>query len=237
MKAIHIVAGLIALIAGAVALCAAKGSVLHRKSGIVFVVAMLTMSSTGAVMTLLLKRDLANVVAAALTFYLVATALLTVRTVSHARALAKGLAVMAFATTALAFALAFGDAASAPGSADRTSVGPLVVFGAVSLLGGVLDMRWLRAARVDAARRLSRHIWRMTLAMFIATASFFLGQAKVFPAVLREHTGWRAIPVLLVLATMIYWLVRVRIKGRDAVRRAPVSVSAVRDLPSTRGMP
>lgn len=39
---VHIVAGLTGLLAGAVALYSAKGKNLHRKSGIVFVVAMMT---------------------------------------------------------------------------------------------------------------------------------------------------------------------------------------------------
>jgi hypothetical protein len=44
---IHVIAGVLALVAGAVALSAAKGATLHRKSGIVFVYAMLTMSVIG----------------------------------------------------------------------------------------------------------------------------------------------------------------------------------------------
>ena len=44
--------------------------------------------------------------------------------------------------------------------------------------------------------------------------SFFLGQAKVFPEPLRHMIGLRAIPVVLVLVVMFYWLVRVRMKPR-----------------------
>ena len=51
MKLIHVLAGLTALMAGAVALYALKGARLHRRSGIVFVYAMLVMSSTGALMS------------------------------------------------------------------------------------------------------------------------------------------------------------------------------------------
>jgi hypothetical protein len=40
--------------------------------------------------------------------------------------------------------------------------------------------------------------------------SFFLGQPQVFPDWLRQSTGLRALPVLLVLAAMVFWLVRVR---------------------------
>jgi len=47
-------------------------------------------------------------------------------------------------------------------------------------------------------------------AMWFATMSFFLGQAKVFPEPLRHAFGLRAIPVVLVLAVVIYWLVRTK---------------------------
>lgn len=55
----------------------------------------------------------------------------------------------------------------------------------------------------------------MSFAMLIATLSFFLGQAKVFPEPLRKSIGLRAIPVLLVIVFMIYWLLRVRLKRRS----------------------
>ena len=44
---IHILAGGLGLVLGAVALSATKGAMLHRKSGKLFVYAMVTMSVTG----------------------------------------------------------------------------------------------------------------------------------------------------------------------------------------------
>jgi len=45
---IHIIAGSIAIVAGFVAVFALKGARLHRKSGLLFVYAMLVLSLTGA---------------------------------------------------------------------------------------------------------------------------------------------------------------------------------------------
>jgi hypothetical protein len=56
----------------------------------------------------------------------------------------------------------------------------------------------------------------MCLAMLIATASFFLGQAKLFPPAVRA-SGVLRVPVLLVLGALLYWLVRVQLWPR--VRR------------------
>lgn len=61
-----------------------------------------------------------------------------------------------------------------------------------------------------------RHIARMGFAMGMATTSFFLGQAKVFPEPLRHAFGLRAIPVLLVVGVVLYWLVRTRLSRRRA---------------------
>jgi len=43
MRLLHIVAGLLGLVSGAVALYALKGARLHRQSGMLFVYAMVTM--------------------------------------------------------------------------------------------------------------------------------------------------------------------------------------------------
>ncbi|HEV7490959.1 MAG TPA: hypothetical protein VGO25_09145, partial [Rhodanobacteraceae bacterium] len=93
------------------------------------------------------------------------------------------------------------------------------VFGIVALLSVLGDARTLWVRNLTSAKRLARHIWRMCFAMWIATASFFLGQPKVFPEPLRHLVGVRAIPVLLVLVVMFYWLARVLFKGQAAIRQ------------------
>jgi hypothetical protein len=44
--------------------------------------------------------------------------------------------------------------------------------------------------------------------MYLATSAFFLGQAKLLPEPMR-NLALLAIPVVLVLLAMVYWLVRV----------------------------
>ena len=58
------------------------------------------------------------------------------------------------------------------------------------------------------------------LAMFMATASLFLGQPRVFPAPLRHAPGVRAIPILVVIGVILYWFVRVRSRRQRAARPA-----------------
>ena len=216
MLPIHITAGLLALIAGGIALYAAKGSWLHRRSGIVFVAAMLVMSSTGAIMAGL-KPDRGTALGGVLVFYIVITSLLTVRrTVTQARGLLTGLMIVALLLGITEFLLGFAAARNANGRLDGYPAALYFVFGSVAFLCAIGDARMLRAGAIEGAKRLTRHIWRMSFAMWMATASFFLGQAKVFPEPLRHAFGLRAIPVVLVLVVMVYWLVRVRSKRQRA---------------------
>ncbi|GAB3385399.1 DUF2306 domain-containing protein [Lysobacter fragariae] len=221
MKLIHIVAGLLALISGAIALAAAKGSPLHRRAGTVFVAAMLVMSSTGAVMAIFFKPNPVNVMAGSMTFYLVSTAMLTVkRRVEQMRALTAGLMLTALALSAWAFSLAFQTLGSPNGTVGHIPPQPIFMFAIIGLASGLLDARMLWAGRIEGAHRLARHLWRMGFGMWIATTSFFIGQPKVFPDFLRQHIGLRAIPVLVVTVVVLYWLGRVLIRRRNPAAAA-----------------
>ena len=58
-------------------------------------------------------------------------------------------------------------------------------LGSVMLLAAAGDIRMLVGGGVFGAKRIVRHLWRMSFGFFIATGSFFLGQQQVFPAWLR----------------------------------------------------
>jgi hypothetical protein len=95
---------------------------------------------------------------------------------------------------------------------DGIPGGVFFLFGTVALLAGVSDIRMIRSGGLQGASRLARHLWRMCYALWVASASFFLGQADEFPEALRIP-GLLAIPVLVPLVAMVYWLWRVRIRG------------------------
>jgi hypothetical protein len=79
----------------------------------------------------------------------------------------------------------------------------------------------LRAGQIAGAQRLVRHLWRMCFAMLIATGSFFAGQMQVFPELVRKSSLLGVpvlmIPVLLVIVTTLYWLVRTLVKRKRAI--------------------
>ncbi|NIR45230.1 MAG: DUF2306 domain-containing protein [Gemmatimonadetes bacterium] len=210
---IHILAGGLALIAGFVAIYAAKGATLHRKSGTLFVYAILAMALCGIVLAV--GRNAApamNIPAAALTLYLVVTALITVRPpAAGSRPLHLGLMLVASAVSLSS--LKFGVEALADGGTRKgIPAFPFFLFGVVGLLATVGDVRVIRNGALRGAGRLARHLWRMSFALFVVTMSFFIGQAQVIPRPIRIP-GLLALPVLAVLITMSYWLWRVRIRG------------------------
>jgi len=205
---LHITAGVVGLASGAVALYARKGGVLHRKSGKVFVYATLAMSISGATIAAL-KSQTINVVAGLLTFYLVTTALLTVR--DRPRWLD---------VCATVFGLGLALFSLGSGFAGAPSAGGFIFFGAVALLAVYGDLRLMRAGGIQGIHRIARHLWRMCFAMFVLTGSFFLGQSQVFPEPIRI-VPLLATPVFLVIFLMIYWLVRVKIQQRDPLIPRP----------------
>jgi hypothetical protein len=217
---IHIIAASLGLISGAIALVAAKGLPLHRKSGIVFVYAILTMCAT-AVVSATVKGQATNVMAGLMTSYLVLTALFTVRPAT-AGSRRRDIALMLMALT-LGLATMVGGfvaVASPDGKLWGLPSFPFFLFGVLGLSGGIGDWKTLRQGTLRGAPRLARHLWRMSMAMFIATASFFSIRARVaaiFPAPLTTPLA-RTLPILFVLAMMFYWLWRIR--GRVIPARA-----------------
>jgi hypothetical protein len=95
---------------------------------------------------------------------------------------------------------------------------PFFLFGVLGLSGSAGDLRMLRSGSLRGAPRLARHLWRMCMALFIAAASFFSIRARVaaiFPASFATPAA-RALPVLLVLVAMFYWLWRIRSRAIPA---------------------
>jgi uncharacterized membrane protein len=225
---VHFVAGALGLVTGYVALYAAKGGSLHRRSGMLFVYTMLTMAMFG--MTIAVVRGVApaiNVPAALLTSSLIVTALTTVRP------LRAGARWLDLAGTLIAFAvgvtmLTWGvEAIANGGKRDGMPAFPFFMFGVVGMLAGIGDVRVMRSGPLTGAPRLARHLWRMCFALFIAALSAAVQFGKMIPKDVRPPLGVLFLPVLLVLCTMLYWLWRVRIRRslrNMIVLRAPEPV-------------
>jgi len=210
---LHIAGGMVGLLSGTVAMVYRKGSRGHRAAGNVFVVAMLIMGACGSTLALM-KHQTNNVFGGLLTVYMITTAWLA----GHRRdgetsifdwgALAFGLAIGASLLT-LGMLVVNGQAAPQAG----VPLGMYFFMGTIPLLAAAGDIRMLMRGGISGTPRIARHLWRMCFGLFIASGSFFLGQQQVFPSAIRKQYILAPLAILP-LVSLIYWLVRVRIRKR-----------------------
>jgi uncharacterized membrane protein len=223
---LHIWAALIGILFGLAALFLRKGSRLHRATGNVFFVSMLVMTSVAAFRAAFAVPVMTNVFIGVLTFYLVASAWLTVKR----KAGTTGVAEIVLLLMVLAVGIAgsfFGweTAHSENGLKDGASPVGYYIIGSLALLHAGLDVRMLIRGGVAGAQRIARHLWRMCFALFIAVGSLFLGQQQVFPETL-QGSPLLFVPVIVVIAATMFWLVRVLFAG--AYRKFPKTVESDR---------
>ncbi|ALT76709.1 hypothetical protein [Paucibacter sp. KCTC 42545] len=221
---LHIGAGSVGILSGAAAFVFRKGTPLHRLIGKIFVVSMLIMSGIGAcVAPFLPTPERASVIAGILTFYLVLSSWMAVkRKPGQIGGFDYSLLLSSLSITG-AGAYFFWLAMQNPrGMLDGQPGAAFVMFMIIGSLAAVGDLRLILKRGVTGATRLARHLWRMTVALFIAANSLFLGQPQVFPKAVQK-SGLLNVPALLILALLLYWLGHV---GYGASKRRRLHKSA-----------
>ena len=222
LLSLHIVAGGLAIVLGAVALLASKGETLHRRSGLLFVCAMLTMGISGSMLALHQSLTNANVLGGLMSAYFVVTALTTVRpATAWTRRLDSGALGMAVALALVEIGLGVAALRSPRGAINGVPFFMLFFLATITTLAAAGDVRVMRRGTLRGGARLARHLWRMCFALFIAAGSFFSIRARVARILPEPFTtaGMRALPVALIFVAMFYWLWRVR--GRRTFALAP----------------
>jgi uncharacterized membrane protein len=210
---VHIIAGGMAIVFGGLALAASKGATLHRRSGLLFVYAMLTLGISGSILALRQSITNSNVLGGFTSCYFVVTALTTVRPVSTlTRWLNRASLLTAIALSLIEAGLGFKALASPGGTINGVPFFMLFFLATVTALAASGDLRVMWSGSLRGAARLRRHLWRMCFALFIAVASFFSIRSRVAKILPEPFTtpAMRALPVVLVFAAMFYWLWRIR---------------------------
>ncbi len=214
---IHIAAGILALPAGTIAVAARKGGRLHARAGTWFFASMLVLGVTASILEPF-RTPPGSPIAGLFVCYFITTSWVAARRRDGTTGWFEVLAcAAAFGTAALMAWGAFAGTGTTP-----VGRGPIFAVAALCLLAGLLDLNAILRAKLTPVQRISRHLWRMCVAFFIATGSFFLGQQDVLPQAVRGS------PILFVLAfapfaVMAFWLVRLRF-GKAIARlklRAP----------------
>jgi uncharacterized membrane protein len=217
---LHICAGTLGFVSGAVAISLRKGSRRHALAGDVFVITMLTMAASGSYMALM-KSQMGNFLGGVFTFYLVATAWWTARRTEQKTDLADWIALLCVSAVTIAN-LIFGIEAVRSASGMKAGYPAPIYFigGAVALIAAIGDLRLLLGHGISGTQRIARHLWRMCYALFVASGSIFLARAHLFPAVLRR-TGILMLISFMPLVLMIFWLVRVRVVPKFRKKAVP----------------
>jgi hypothetical protein len=210
----HITAGSMAIVSGGGAAITRKGSRLHRAFGQTFAGSMIVMATLGAYLALFTTPAAnaatppeASATIAVLTLYLVLTAWLTVRHRRRAIGVSE-YGGFAFAST-ITMVLAVLGIISASDPSGQKLAGPYFAFATFTAVAGAMDLKVILKGGIDGGELIARHLWRMCVAWFFASAFFFIGQQKVMPAWMRGS------PALVVIAmtpllVMVIWLVRIR---------------------------
>jgi hypothetical protein len=219
---IHVVAGALAIVFGFTALFVKKGGTIHRRGGMLFVYAMLVMGTTASILEYVQSAAATNVVAALMSIYFVGTALTAIRPVSRwTRAIDIAALTIAIAL-ALVSIIGGVKGVNTPGLSSggvpfRTIGVMSFILATVLLLAAVGDVRVMRGGPLRGGPRLSRHLWRMCFALFIAAGSFFSIRERVAKILPEPFTTgpMRTLPFVLLFGAMFHWLWRMR--GRRAV--------------------
>jgi uncharacterized membrane protein len=208
---IHVAAGALAMVLGTVALSTKKGATIHLRSGLLFVYAMLVMGFSASM--------LGNVLGGLMPVYFVTTALTTVRPASpstrYINVAALGVAIGFALVSVVAAVVTF----TIPGRVlEGVPFFMHFFLATIMILAAIGDVRILRFGVPRGGPRLTRHLWRMCFALFIAAGSFFSIRERVAKLLPDPLTTWpmRMLPIVLVFVAMFYWLWRVR--SRRAVR-------------------
>ncbi|WDD99451.1 hypothetical protein [Thalassomonas actiniarum] len=206
---IHLLAGSIGILAGFMVFVLPKYSPAHKVAGNSFLIAMLILGLT-SVYVAYTRTIFLSLLNGVFICYLLATSWVTIKRKAGSSGYFEQLALVTVMAVAIMY-FTFGIQAAHSETGKLHGFAPAIFyfFGGVASLAVLLDFRMIYCGGVTGRQRIIRHVWRMCFPMFMATASFFLGQAKLFPDPVRK-IELLAIPVILVLLFSGYWLLRIK---------------------------
>ena len=217
---LHVGAGAIGLVSGTLAAFARKGGRLHRRAGTIFVISMLVMATFAAYLAIAIPDQIVNVFIGTLVFYLVATGWLTVRRPEGTTGISERIAVFVSLCLFAPFGVLSFQLAAGLTPLFKSAVplkGPVLIaiyfFTSVLALAAIGDARVVLAGGASGAPRIARHLWRMCLALTLATGSAFTnGFARLLPGPYLVPPVF-FFPQFLPLGLLVFWMIRVRCTG------------------------
>lgn len=209
---VHILSGAIGLLSGFAVILFKKGSQLHKRIGKIFFYAMMVLGLTGAIIGFARWIPL-SALNGLLVCYFVLTSLLAIQKENQVILQIERI-LACFAAALVISYLLFGNMARTMPEGMLAGFGSMTyfVFGFIAAFALASDVHYFLQQSLSVHSRRIRHLWRMFFPLFMATAAFFLGQAKLFPPQIQQSLVI-TMPVIIVIAAMLFWVVRVYLTG------------------------
>ena len=222
---LHVAGGVIGLLAGIVATATRKGGRIHRQAGNIFFVAMLMMAAFAVYLGFVRPGAFVNVFIGTFVAYLITTSWITVRRpagsigLPEKTGLVAGLLLCApFVLLSLQLALHLPPLVPSVAAFHGPILIAIYVFTLVLVIAAGGDLVMVLSGGLSGAARLARHLWRMCVALTLATGSALSnGLPRLLPAP-YEMPDWTLYLQLVWVVVLLYWLVRVRLPGRSRSR-------------------
>ncbi|MEP0368307.1 MAG: hypothetical protein ABJN36_15640 [Cyclobacteriaceae bacterium] len=206
---IHIAGGTVALLSGLLSLLSKKGSTWHIRFGLIFFYSMIIMAGMASFLAAFSTRESFNLIVGLFTIYLVLTSRQAIvskmGTITVKEKITGIMGLIVFGSFLALLIRAFQSGQS---MIEGVYLEAYFVFTMFSCLALVLDIKILAKGGVYGKHRTVRHVWRMLLALFIATASAVYGQPQIFPDWIHSSEVLNVV-VLLILISLLFWVVKI----------------------------
>jgi len=228
LTTIHAVVGMSAVLCGLLAFVLAKGSLFHRVAGRFFTGLIVSMVAIVSAEAFLKPGSISALgfVFILLMAYLVGSAWATVRvTVGSIRTVDLAAPLVAFSIF-IACCYLGAEALSNPKMTDKAPpVEAYFFFGTLTFITMLLDLNHIRLGGTRGNHKIIRHVWRMSLALFLSSSTLFTGPGSIiFPEPIRGNPAL-AIPQILVVCIALYWVSNLLLNQR---RQASVNKQSVK---------
>jgi len=203
MLIFHVIAGSLVLFFGYLALFASKGLRLHRQAGNIFFIAMIILSLSAAYLEVRLGDF---PIMGVFSFYFTSTSWATVRRQTGKIGRFEFCSFVGITLVAVTFyKWGFDIVYNGKVLEGTLPLAGYFIFGSVAAFAAILDLHMIVRKGLAGAHRIARHLWRMCMALLLASLSFL--SQDIFPEFF-EGTGLLWSPIVLLIIVVTYWLCR-----------------------------
>jgi uncharacterized membrane protein len=213
MLIIHIIAGILVLLFGFIALSASKGLKLHKQAGSIFFIAMVVLALTAAYLEMQFDEF---PIMGILSLYFASTSWATVKRPEGKIGKFEYCAFLTITAVAITF-YKWGWEIVYNGQVleGTLPIEGYFILGSFAAFAALMDLNMIVQGGHVGNHRIARHLWRMCISLLLALMAFL--DQDIFPEFIH-NTGLLWSPVIILLLMTVYWLGRLQFKQWSNVR-------------------